>query len=160
MNNKGFTLVELLTVVVIMGILALIIVPNTTRLLNAGKTKQMITDASTLIAKAKYEYKMGNCVDYVSSEYDNQDCYYLYDNDSNKEAYTFNLFSFFSDDATDGYGDQYKEWKVRYFDGLNDSDDGYWVSLKTNNHCLSNTKDGSCSFIKEENLKDAYVVER
>lgn len=129
MNNKGFTLVELLTVVVIMGILALIIVPNTTRLLNAGKTKQMITDASTLISKAKYEYKMSN------------------------ETKTSFDFKDYLKDKTDGYGNSYTIGEVNYVNNK------YEVNIRTSSHCLSNTKNGSCESIEESKLNDAYVVE-
>lgn len=90
MNRKGFTLVELITVVVIMGILALIVIPNTTRLLNAGKKEQMITDASTLISKAKYEYKMSNETSFDFTDY--------------------------LKDKTDGFGDSYITGSVKYED--------------------------------------------
>lgn len=129
MNKKGFTLIEVIAVVVIMGILALIAIPNTTRLLNGGKKEQMITEAGILISKAKYEYKMSN---------------------GTKEEFTFEDYL---KDKTDGYGNLYTEGKVKY------ENDKYQVDLRTNNHCLSSTKDGECGYILEENVSNAYVVE-
>lgn len=129
MNKKGFTLIEVIAVVVIMGILALIVIPNTTRLLNEGKKEQMITEVGILISKAKYEYKMSN---------------------ETKEEFTFEDYL---KDKTDGYGDSYKVGIVKY------ENNKYQVDLRTANHCLSSTKDGKCEFILEENVSNAYVVE-
>lgn len=129
MNKKGFTLIEVIAVVVIMGILALIVIPNTTRLLNEGKKEQMITEVGILISKAKYEYKMSN---------------------ETKKEFTFEDYL---KDKTDGYGDSYKVGIVKY------ENNKYQVDLRTVNHCLSSTKDGKCEFILEENVSNAYVVE-
>ena len=59
MNKKGFTLVEVLAVIVILAIIMIIVVPNVFEALNAGKNKisdierSHIVDASeTLISEA------------------------------------------------------------------------------------------------------------
>ncbi len=59
MNKKGFTLVELLAVVVIIAILASLAVPNIISMTTRAKNEQFITDAKQIIAKAKYAYKNG-----------------------------------------------------------------------------------------------------
>lgn len=132
MNKKGFTLVELLAVVVIMGILALIAIPNVTRLLNNSKNKQMISDAEILISKAKYEYKMSDDME--------------------------NIFNFndYLEDKKDGYNDLYTDGNVIYDEIVN----AYKVSLMTSRHCLSNSVDGECEYVFESNLNNSYVVER
>ena len=56
-NNKGFTLMEVLAVVVIIAILAGLAVPNILRMIDTSKKEKFITDAKQVIAKAKYYYK-------------------------------------------------------------------------------------------------------
>ena len=132
MNKKGFTLVELITVVVILGILALIVVPNITRLLNSGKNEQMKNDAKELISKAKYYYKM----------------------DGKTE---FKLGDLWSDTSrTDGYGDKYIDTSSITYDN---NDKTFKITLKTEKHCLSSDKDKCSNNVNEENIDSAYVIE-
>lgn len=55
MNKKGFTLVELLAVVAIIGILSLIAVPNIIGIVDNIRKDNMIDDAKKLISLAKME---------------------------------------------------------------------------------------------------------
>lgn len=57
MNKKGFTLIELIAVVVIMSIIAVIATPNVINMMETGNNKKYISDASNFISKAKYMYK-------------------------------------------------------------------------------------------------------
>ena len=56
-KNKGFSLVELLGVIVIIGIIMLIVMPSVTGIMEKSKTRTYVNDASRLVhsAKAKYE---------------------------------------------------------------------------------------------------------
>lgn len=71
MKNKGFTLVELLTMLVVLGILMLVAVPNITGILDSHKTNVFINDASKMLDNAKVKVtqnkdlikpKNGECV--------------------------------------------------------------------------------------------------
>ena len=71
-NRKGFTLVELLATIVIIGILAVFAVPLLTSTLDRSRSKMYVNDAKRLIAQAEYELKAssstiekpdsGNCI--------------------------------------------------------------------------------------------------
>jgi len=52
-NKKGFTLVELLGVIVILGVLMLVAIPNTVSLIDKNKKGSYIEDARTFISLVK-----------------------------------------------------------------------------------------------------------
>ena len=58
MNKKGFTLVELIAVVVIMAIIAMIATPNIISMMNNGKREDFINNANEIMSKAVYMYKL------------------------------------------------------------------------------------------------------
>ena len=57
MNKKGFTLIELIAVVVIMAIIAFIATPNIVNMMDRGKKEDYVADAKEIITKATYMYK-------------------------------------------------------------------------------------------------------
>ena len=59
MNNKGFTLVELLGVIAILSIIMLIAIPNITSTLERSKRDQYLTDAKKMVSLAEYELRKG-----------------------------------------------------------------------------------------------------
>lgn len=60
MNKNGFTLVELLGVVVILSIIMLIAIPNVASTLDKSKKDTYIADAKKLVSLVQYEIRKGN----------------------------------------------------------------------------------------------------
>ena len=61
-NNKGFTLVELLASIVILGILMWYAIPQITGMLSNSRNKMFVSDAKKLISQAEYKMKSQNSV--------------------------------------------------------------------------------------------------
>ena len=57
MKKNGFTLVELIAVLVILSIIALMATPNIIELMRSGKEKSFISEVEEMISTAKYMYK-------------------------------------------------------------------------------------------------------
>lgn len=60
MNKRGFTLVELLGVIVILSIIMLIAIPNVTSVLEKSKRSTYLADAKKLISQVEYEISNNN----------------------------------------------------------------------------------------------------
>ena len=58
MNNKGFTLVELIGSMVILGILMLVVVPNVVGLMNSNREAVYVEDAKKMVNIAKSKVSM------------------------------------------------------------------------------------------------------
>lgn len=71
MNNKGFTLLEVILVVAILGVITLIIVPSVSSLLNKNKSEQYENLKKSIISAAKMyvsdnRYDLGiNCTNNI-----------------------------------------------------------------------------------------------
>ena len=61
-NNKGFTLVELLAAVVILGILVVVSVPVISNLFDSSRNKMYVSDAKKLISLAEYKVQASSSV--------------------------------------------------------------------------------------------------
>ena len=61
-SEKGFTLVELIVIIVIIGVILVFTLPNITSVLERNKKEQMIADAKDMVDKAKN--KMIKTADY------------------------------------------------------------------------------------------------
>ena len=74
MENKGFTLVELLAVIAILAILVIIALPNVLKMFNDSKKNSFLTEAKTIYSEVSKKYisesMKGNKLTYVSSEDD------------------------------------------------------------------------------------------
>ena len=63
-NNKGFTLVEVLAMLVVLGIIIGVTVPNITGILNNQKTNLIAEDGIKMIENAKNEFIVSEKVKY------------------------------------------------------------------------------------------------
>ncbi|MBQ8131639.1 MAG: prepilin-type N-terminal cleavage/methylation domain-containing protein [Bacilli bacterium] len=62
-NKKGFTLVELLASLVILGLLTAVAAPNIIGILSSTKTETYVTDANKLRTLAEYKIRSGNSIE-------------------------------------------------------------------------------------------------
>lgn len=128
-NKKGFTLIEILAVLVILAIISLVAVPNVVSMLDRNKKKQMVLDAKEMLNKFQNKLTLGKC-----------------DENSNKCIFTFDELGL--DGKEDGYGDLYTEGSVTY----NKNDRKYVIVLKTDNHCFAS--DNKCTSLTTKDSED------
>lgn len=67
-NNKGFTLVETIAVIIILGVILSIAVPSITNVVKSTNKNRMISDAETFISEVK-EYVESDTIGNTSKEY-------------------------------------------------------------------------------------------
>lgn len=72
-NNKGFTLVELLAALVILGLLVALTMPTILNLLSNNRDKVYVSDAKKLIARAEYKIRASSSV-IEKPDSDSNDC--------------------------------------------------------------------------------------
>lgn len=78
MKNKGFTLIELIVTIVILGIIMLVAAPNITSMIDKNERTSYIQDAQKIVKLAKYKFSQttlghpgsGSCLRYKISELD------------------------------------------------------------------------------------------
>ena len=66
MKKRGFTLVELLAVIVVIGVILVIVVPRVLKNIDEEKKSAFISSAKALIRKVEYDYMDKEDFDYVS----------------------------------------------------------------------------------------------
>ena len=115
-KKNGFTLVELLAVVVIMAIIALVAVPNVVSMLERNKKKQMVSDAKEMFNKFQNKITLGT----LKCE-DTSPC-------------SLTLIDLGLSGKQDGYGAKYDDRSsVTYDNGT------FTITLTTDKHCLNKT---------------------
>lgn len=67
-NNKGFTLVETIAVIIILGVVLSIAVPSITNVVKSTNKNRMISDAETFISEVK-EYVESDTIGNTSEKY-------------------------------------------------------------------------------------------
>lgn len=63
-NKKGFTLVELLAVIVILGVIMTIAIPNVVSTLEKNKKETFLEDAKKMISSAEYKIRSDTKIEY------------------------------------------------------------------------------------------------
>ena len=143
MNKKGFTLIELLAVVVVLSILVMVTTPNVMNLIDNGKKKIYINDATEFIAKATYLYSQ--------EPYKNNSEYFEKVNDNTYRIYLNKISSI--SDKKDSYGNEYKldNSYVMFKEPLNN--DGL-EEVQKSVYIESCDKNNKCHYICNVNLND------
>ena len=63
MNKKGFTLTELIAIIVILGVLMTVAIPNVLSILERNKALSMIEDAKKFIAEVEYKIRSDTSIE-------------------------------------------------------------------------------------------------
>lgn len=145
-NKKGFTLTELLAVIVILGIVLSLVIVNVIKLKNNSQKEQYIADAKTFIADTKAKFKSIAYEEYVKKAKQEDGI------SAETLGYKFN----------NSIAYDLKETKIKI-----DTNDNYLVKLcynDTNNSikCLGYSYDDTPQFISELDLnsKQDIVVDK
>ena len=72
MNNKGFTMIELLATMILLSILMLTAVPTVLRTMENNRKKTVLTDAKKFVANVEYKLKNNN--NYIRKPKSASDC--------------------------------------------------------------------------------------
>lgn len=134
MNRRGFTLVELLGVIVILGILMLIAVPNVMSMVDKNKMSTYIADAEKLKTMAEYKIRVNTCIPLPTET----------------EILVMPLSSINNGDLeTDPEGNNYDSDKSYIAITKQDGFDEYWVNLVG----IDGSKNRGIRLTKVDNLK-------
>lgn len=68
MNNKAFTLVELLAVIIILCALSVLIIPKTTNMLKKAEESTYITSVEGIISSATYKYSNNEAAGIINED--------------------------------------------------------------------------------------------
>ena len=140
LNNKGFTLVELIIVMVLLGILAAVAVPRMSQSIMAGEEAAEQKFLSSLISaieiQAADEFVRNSKKQYSDNPFNALDKTPQRDNDSGEGWWVENVSSW--DDCCDDRGDNYRRASVRIHHRRNDGRDFTWQYEATGPRTLNN----------------------
>ena len=166
MKNKGFTLTELLAMLVVLGILMLVAIPNITAIVKRQKTNKFIEDAKSMIETAKIKNAknnvskpgIGECIvyslDYLNDnenidkgpnggEYDQFESYVIYTREDDQYKYYVKLIEI-NGDTNQGIEDK----TIEEVKKLANSD----IKAVTNLYNLQKKDDPTTAFTKANTI--------
>lgn len=136
MNNKGFTLVELLASMVILAILMAITIPNIMGIMSQNKNEKYLEDAKKLVSAAKYKYAS---TEFVQKKLKVNQCYKMTLNYLNNGE--------FDETPNGGMYDVENSYVVIKKDGTGKT--SYYVTLKE-----TNEKENLCMYVPITKYED------
>ena len=92
MKKNGFTLVELIAVVVIISIIGMLATPNIMNLMKRGKEGSFVSEVEDLVSNATYMYKNNNIRNNMEPEADGT--YRIYMKDINGNVPTYDPYGY------------------------------------------------------------------
>ena len=134
-SEKGFTLIELIVIIVIIGVILVFTLPNITSVLERNKKEQMIADAKDMVDKAKN--KMIKTADYPTGP-TGSGCkpFKLKEIDEREEI------------KTSPYGNSYDRTSSTVLICLESEQYKYRITLKDGSHKIVNVELGQLSIDK------------
>ena len=142
-NDKGFTLVELLAVLAIIAIIGMIAIPNVISVMDNNKKDLMIQDAQKMISLAKAEIV--------------KDREFRDDPIKNEKTYTLSAIDSKNVVVTDPDGGQYDRSNsyVKYT-----KSQGYCVYLEGSKRVIKKAKDSNGCIDEEKLTSRSYVFDK
>ncbi len=161
MKRNGFTLVELIAVLVILSIIGMLAAPNIINLMQTGKEGSFISDAEEMVSTATYMYKIQSARGFEESAFEEISQYqhriYMKDltgtiPESDPYGYTYDTSnSYISFEEPDDTETTETRTVKAYFKSCKKDESGSIIKC----HCINATDENADA----TNIKNSYIVD-